>query len=53
MLVFDIQQESKEHLTIKRSTYEYMTFEALQFIHLQVTNEVGSSLEGNILQSQM
>jgi hypothetical protein len=30
-----------------------MTLESLQFIHLQVTNEVGSSLEGNILQDQM
>jgi len=30
-----------------------MTIESLQFIHLQVTNEVGSSLEGNTLQNQM
>jgi len=30
-----------------------MALESLQFIRLQVTNEVGSSLEGNILQNQM
>jgi hypothetical protein len=47
MLAFDIQQQSKKHLPKKGVR---MALESLQFIHLQVTNEVSSSLEGNILQ---